>query len=128
MKEGQDVAIIACGSLVAEALQAAVLLEKENIRARVINIHSLKPLDEKLIIKAARETKAIVTAEEHEIYGGLGSAVSEVIVKNYPVPLEMIGLEDSFGTSGAPEELMRFFHLKDTDIVAAVKKVIARKG
>ncbi|MDD5131723.1 MAG: transketolase C-terminal domain-containing protein [bacterium] len=128
MKEGRDVTIIACGSLVAEALQAAALLEKEKISARVINIHSLKPLDENIIIKAARETKAIVTAEEHEIYGGLGSAVSEVVVKNYPVPLEMVGLADSFGTSGAPEELMRFFHLKDVDIVAAVKKVITRKG
>lgn len=128
MKEGQDVTIIACGSLVNEALQAAVLLEKENIKARVINIHSLKPLDEKIIIKAAQETKAIVTAEEHQIYYGLGSAVSEVIVKNYPVPLEMIGMNDSFGTSGTPEELMRFFHLKDIDIVAAAKKVLARKG
>jgi transketolase len=128
MKEGQDVTIIACGSLVTESLQAASMLEKENIKARVINIHSLKPLDEKIILKAAKETKAIVTAEEHEIYGGLGSAVSEVVVKNYPVPLEMIGLKDSFGTSGSPEELMRFFHLKDLDIVAAAKKVIARKG
>ncbi|MDD5491439.1 MAG: transketolase C-terminal domain-containing protein, partial [bacterium] len=126
--EGQDVTIIACGSLVTESLQAAALLAKENIQARVVNIHSLKPLDEKIIISAARETRAIVTAEEHQIYGGLGGAVSEVIVKNYPVPLEMVGVQDSFGTSGAPEELMRFFHLKDIDIVAAVKKVIARKG
>ena len=128
MKEGKDITIIACGSLVFESLQAAILLEKENINARVINIHTLKPLDEKIIIEAARETGAIVTAEEHEIYGGLGSAVSEVVVKNYPVPLEMVGLEDTFGTSGSPQELMRFFHLKDTDIVAAAKKVLARKG
>ncbi len=128
MKEGKDITIIACGSLVFESLEAAFLLEKENINARVINIHTLKPLDEKIIIAAARETGAIVTAEEHEIYGGLGSAVSEVVVKNCPVPLEMVGLEDTFGTSGSPEELMRFFHLKDTDIVTAVKKVLARKG
>ncbi|MBI5554719.1 MAG: transketolase family protein [Elusimicrobia bacterium] len=128
MKEGKDITIIACGSLVFESLQAAVLLEKENINARVINIHTLKPLDEKIIIAAARETGAIITAEEHEIYGGLGSAVSEVVVKNYPAPVEMVGLEDTFGTSGSPEELMRFFHLKDTDIVIAVKKVLARKG
>lgn len=128
MKEGKDITIIACGSLVFESLQAAFTLEKENINARVINIHTLKPLDEKLIIAAAKETGAIVTAEEHQIYGGLGSAISEVVVKNCPVPLEMVGLEDTFGTSGSPEELMRFFHLKDTDIVTAVKKVLARKG
>ncbi len=128
MKEGKDITIIACGSLVYESLQAAIFLENENISARVINIHTLKPLDEKIIIAAAKETEAIVTAEEHEIYGGLGSAVSEVVVKNFPVPLEMVGIEDDFGTSGSPEELMRFFHLKDTDIITAVKKVLARKG
>lgn len=128
MKEGKDITIIACGSLVFESLEAAFLLEKDNINARVINIHTLKPLDEKIIIAAAKETGAIVTAEEHQIYGGLGSAVSEVVVKNYPIPLEMVGLADTFGTSGSPEELMRFFHLKDTDIVKAVKKVLARKG
>jgi len=128
MRPGTDLTIIACGVMVNEALQAAVALQERGISARVVNLHTLKPLDETLIEKCARETGAIVTAEEHEIYGGLGGAISEAIVKSWPVPVEMVGVKDQFGESGQPEELLRHFNLKDTDIVAAAEKVLARKN
>jgi transketolase len=128
LRDGKDVAIIACGVMVSESLSAANILAKENIQARVINMHTIKPLDAEVIIQAAQETKAIVTAEEHQINGGLGSAVSEVIVKNCPVPIEMVAVNDSFGETGTPEQLLQKFHLKDVDIVEAVKKAIQRKG
>jgi len=90
-------------------------------------MHTIKPLDKEIIIRAAHETGAIVTAEEHQIHGGLGSAVSEVLVQNLPVPLEMVAVNDSFGESGEPEELLEKYHLKDLDIVKAAKKVVKRK-
>ena len=128
MRPGKDLTIFACGYLVYEALQAAEQLDKKGISARVVNLHTLKPLDEELIISCARETGAAVTAEEHEIYGGLGGAVSEVLAKNYPVPVEMIGVRDRFGESGTPEELLALFELKDINIVASAEKVLTRKG
>ncbi len=127
MKEGKDVAILACGTLVYESLMAAEILEKKGISARVLNVHTVKPIDEAAIIKAAKECGAIVTAEEHQIFGGFGSAVAEVLVKNSPVPVEMVGMKDSFGESGDPQKLMSYFHLKDVDIAAACEKVIKRK-
>lgn len=127
-RKGGDLTIIACGYMVHEALQAAEVLSKEGVNARVIDLHTIKPLDEEIIIQAARETKAVVTAEEHQILGGLGGAVSEVIVKNCPVPVEMVGIIDDFGESGTPEELLRLFHLKDIDIVKACQKVLGRKA
>ena len=127
MREGRDVTIIACGIMVSEALQAAQSLAQEGIEARVINMHTIKPLDKEAIIRAAKETGAIVTAEEHQLYGGLGGAVSEVLVKNIPSPLEMVAVNDVFGESGEADELLKKYHLKDIDIVEAVKKVIKRK-
>ena len=105
LKEGNDATIIACGMMVNEALIAADMLKEENINVRVINMSTIKPIDTELIIKAAKETKAIVTAEEHSIIGGLGSAVSEVVSENHPVKVKKVGLNDCFGESGTPGEL-----------------------
>jgi transketolase len=128
LKEGTDVTIIACGCEVYEALCASEILQKEKISARVINLHTPKPIDKEIIIKAAKETGAIVTAEEHSIIGGIGSAVSEVTAQACPVPMEFIGVKDRFGESGAPKELFKLFGLTADDIVKAVKKVLVRKG
>ncbi len=126
--EGNDVSIIACGPTVHEALLAAHQLEQEeNISVRVINNHTIKPIDEEIIVQAAKETGAIVTAEDHQIMGGLGGAVVEVLAKKMPVPVEMIGVQDRFGESGTPDELMKEFGLLAEDIKKAVKKVIRRK-
>ncbi len=127
MREGKDVTLIACGLMVSEALKAAELLWKENISVKVINLHTIKPIDEELIVKSAKETGAIVTCEEHQVYGGFGSAVAEVVSMNYPVPIEMVGIKNVFGESGKGEELLRKFHLKDIDIAEAAKRVIKRK-
>ncbi len=127
MKEGKDVCIMACGSMVYESLMAAELLEKEGIKARVLNIHTIKPIDKQAIINAAKECGAIVTAEEHQIFGGFGSAVAEVVVANCPVPMEFVGVNDTFGESGKPADLIVKYGLKDVNIVAAVKKVLKRK-
>jgi transketolase len=127
LKKGNDAAIIATGALVHEALKAVEELDKQKISARVINIHTIKPIDKSIIIKAAKETKAIVTAEDHNIIGGLGSAVSEVLAENIPTPVERIGTKDVFGESGKPDELYKKYGLTSNDIIKAVKKVIGRK-
>ena len=127
-RKGADVTIIACGPTVYEALLAADDLEKDGISVRVINNHTIKPIDQEAIIEAAEITGAIVTAEDHQVMGGLGSAVSEVLAKNEPVPIEMVGVQDRFGESGSPEELMKEFHLLAEDIKEAVKKVLRRKS
>jgi len=127
MREGRDVTVIACGLMVYEALMAADTLSKEGIDVRVINMHTIKPIDEEAIVRSAEETGAIVTAEEHQINGGLGSAVAEVLVRQRPVPVEMVGVNDSFGESGEPDELLAKYHLKDVDIINAVKRAIGRK-
>ena len=124
VKDGKDVTIVATGIMVNEAVIAAEELAKEGIDARVIDIHTIKPLDEEIIIKAARETKAIVTAEEHSVIGGLGSAVAEVVVKNAPVKMAMVGQKDTFGESGKPDQLKEKYGMTATDIVAAVKGVL----
>ncbi len=127
-RDGDDVAIIACGSMVWVALEAAKhLYNDHNINARVINNHTIKPIDSLTIETAARECKCIVTAEEHQINGGLGSAVAEVVVKSYPVPMEFIGVNDTFGTSGEPEELLEKFDLTWQNIYNNCLKVIKRK-
>lgn len=124
LKDGNDISIIATGHMIWESLQAAYQLEKEGIDARVINIHTIKPIDEEIIIKAAGETKAIVTAEEHQIMGGFGSAVAEVVVKNHPVPMDFVGMNDSFGESGQPEELMEKYGLTSKEIMKRVKNIL----
>ncbi|WP_411681196.1 transketolase family protein [Clostridium thailandense] len=128
LKEGKDITIISSGSMVFEALKAAETLEKEdNISARVINIHTIKPIDKELIIKAASETGAILTVDEHNIMGGLGSAVSEVVVENYPVPMMIMGVKDCFGQSGKPQQLFEKFNLTHKDIIENTKKLIEKK-
>ncbi|MBS1903855.1 MAG: transketolase family protein [Bacteroidetes bacterium] len=126
-REGGDVAIAACGPMVWEALVAADELQKQGIDARVINVSTIKPLDNETILKAAKECGAIVTAEEHQITAGLGGAIAELLVKEHPTPMEFVGVKDSFGGSGDPDELMKLFGLTSADIVEAAKKVIARK-
>lgn len=127
LADGRDVTIIACGLMVQESLKAAELLEAEGISARVIDMHTIKPIDRELILKAADETGAIVTAEEHNIIGGLGGAVAEVLSSERPIPLERVGVNDCFGHSGHPEELLRHYGLAPEDVAAAAKKAIARK-
>jgi len=127
LKEGQDATIIATGIMVAEALKAAEKLQEKGLSIRVVNMHTIKPLDQEAVIAAARETGAIVTAEEHNIIGGLGSAVAEVLAENYPAPLERVGVQDVFGESGTPAELLEKFGLTANHLVEAVEKVIKRK-
>ena len=128
LKDGKDVAIFACGVMVYNALEAAKALQAKGINAMVFNAHTIKPIDKDVIVKAAQKTGAIVTCEEHSVIGGLGSAVSEVVVKNGPVvPIEMIGTQDIFGESGEPAELMKKYHLAPEDIVVAAEKAIKRK-
>lgn len=127
LRDGKDVTIIGTGIMVAEAITAHEILKKEGIEARVIDMHTLKPIDQDIIVKAAVETGAIVTAEEHNIIGGLGSAVSEVLVENMPVPMKRIGTRDTFGESGKPNELMEKYGLQAENIVEAVKEVLKMK-
>ncbi|MBE6031695.1 MAG: transketolase family protein [Clostridiales bacterium] len=124
LKDGSDCTVIATGVMVAEAMEAAEKLAEEGISLRVIDMHTIKPLDEEIILKAAKETKGIVTAEEHSVMGGLGSAVAEVTAKNCPVPMRMIGVQDVFGQSGKPAELMAAYGLTAADIAAAVKDLL----
>lgn len=122
--DGDDISIIATGIMVNEALTAAEELKKEGISARVIDMHTIKPIDEKAIIKSASETGGIVTCEEHSIIGGLGSAVCEITSRSYPCRVERVGQLDTFGESGKPQELKEKYNMTATDIVAAVKKIL----
>ncbi len=124
VKDGGDVTVIACGLMVNEAMMAAEELEKEGISVRVIDMHTIKPIDEEIIVKAASETKAIVTAEEHSVIGGLGSAVAEVVVKRRPTRMAMVGVQDRFGQSGKPPLLMEEYNITAADIVKAVKEAL----
>lgn len=126
-RHGKDVVIIGCGMLLYNVLIAAEELSKEGIEAMVIDSHTVKPIDSDAIIKAAKETGAVVTVEEHQVNGGLGSAVAEVLAKNHPVPQEFIGVNDRFGESGEPWELVEKFGMGVKDIKEAVKRVIKRK-
>jgi transketolase len=127
LRDGSDAAVIACGAMVYEALVAAEKLAEKGISVMVINNHTIKPLDKETILEAAEKTGAIVTAEEHQLAGGMGSAVVEVLAQNYPVPVKMVGVDDRFGESGDPDILMKAFGLTSDDIVAAVREVLRRK-
>ncbi|MGP1442103.1 MAG: transketolase family protein [Anaerovoracaceae bacterium] len=122
VREGDDHTVIACGLMVNEALTAAEKLEKEGISVRVIDMHTIKPLDSDIIITAAKETGSIITAEEHSVIGGLGSAVAEVLSQNYPVRMKMIGIRDRFGQSGKPALLMEEYNITSNDIILAVRE------
>jgi transketolase len=125
--EGKDVSIFACGHLVWNAIQAGAILQEKGISVEVINIHTIKPLDEKTIINSLRKTRCAVTAEEHNIIGGLGDAIAQVAARHFPVPVEYVGTRDTFGESGTPKDLLKKYGLDVPDIVAAAEKVMARK-
>lgn len=127
LREGRDLAIFACGQMVSEALVACDTLAKEGIKARVVNLHTPKPIDKDVIVAAAFETGAIVTAEEHTVMGGLGSAVAEVVSQSCPIPMKMVGVKNRFGLSGEPDELFKYFGLTAGDIVKAAKEVLGMK-
>jgi len=127
LKEGNDVTIFATGHLVWEALEAAKTLDSEGISAEVINLHTIKPLDNEAILKAVKKTKCVVTAEEHMLNGGLGDSISQLLSKNTPTPIEMVGINDSFGESGPPMKLMEKYGIDRNAIIESTKKVITRK-
>jgi len=127
-RPGSDLAIIACGYMVAEALKAAeTLAQEDKVSARVVNLHTVKPIDRQSIAKAAAETGAIVAAEEHQVMGGFGSAVAEVVAAEWPVPMRFVGIQDRFGESGEPEELLDEFGCTARHIVAAAREVLKHK-
>ncbi|MBQ7718689.1 MAG: transketolase family protein [Clostridia bacterium] len=128
LEEGKDVTIIATGLMVPEAIEASKLLKAEGINAEVINIHTIKPLDNELVTKSAAKTGAVVTAEEHNVIGGLGSAVAEALCEGCPVPMKRIGVQDKFGKSGKPAQLLKKYNLTAEDIAKAAKEVIAKKA
>jgi transketolase len=127
LKGGRDVTIIACGEMVAEALKAAEELQKHKISAAVVNMHTIKPLDRKCVIEFAKKTGAIVTAEDHQIAGGLGSAVSEIVTSESPCIVRKIGVEDRFGQSGTSERLMKEYKLTYLDITVEARKAVKDK-
>ena len=127
MKEGKDVTIVSTGHLVWESIQASIKLEEIGVSCEVINIHTIKPLDEEIIINSVKKTNALVSAEEHNFLGGLGESISRILSMNYPVPQEFIATNDTFGESGSPSELMKKYGLDSDSIISAVKKVIVRK-
>ena len=127
-REGADVTVFANGAMVFEAMNAAEELAKEGVSVRVYDLHTIKPLDTETVVASARETGCVVTAEEHQVYGGMGSAVAECLVKNFPVPVEMVAVQDSFGESGKPQELMDKYGLNQATIEAKIKAVLARKS
>jgi transketolase len=128
LQEGKDVSIFACGHLVWKAVEAGKILEEKGISVELINLHTIKPLDVDAIVKSITKTRCAVTAEEHNIYGGMGDAVAQVAARHIPTPIEYVGTYDTFGESGTPEELLKKYHLDTPDIVAAAEKVIARKN
>lgn len=128
LREGNDLTIVATGYMLVKALEAAEILADKGIRARVVNIHTIKPIDRELLIACARETGAIVTAEEHNVYGGLGSAVAEVLSQGCPVPMEVVGVNDTFTESGDYEKLLAKYGLSAANIVTHAEKVLKRKG
>ena len=125
--EGNDVSIFACGHLVWNAIQAGIILEEKGISVEVVNLHTVKPLDEEAIINSLKKTRCAVTAEEHNIIGGMGDAVAQCAARYFPVHIEYVGTKDTFGESGTPKELMKKYGLDVQDIVAAAEKVVNRK-
>ncbi len=125
--EGTDVSIFACGHMVWNAIQAGVILQEKGISVEVINIHTIKPIDEEAIIKSLSKTRCAVTAEEHNIIGGLGDAVAQIAARHIPTPIEYVGTKDTFGESGTPMQLLKKYGLDVSDIVTAAEKVISRK-
>jgi transketolase len=127
LTNGNDLGIFVTGTMVHKALEASEILKKDKINARVINIHTIKPLDERTIIKTATETGAVISVEEHSIFGGLGGAIAEVLAEHYPVPMKIMGVKDVFGESGEYEELLEKFGLTTRNIVSSAREIVRRK-
>lgn len=128
LNEGTDLTIFATGHLVWKAIEAGEILEQKGISVEIINIHTIKPLDKKAVIESVKKTKAVVTAEEHLMNGGLGDSIAQVLALELPTPLEMVAVDDVFGESGTPEELMKKYKIETSDIVSAAERVITRKS
>mgnify|MGYP001618114113 CR=1 FL=1 len=126
LKEGQDVSLVACGIMVKHCLDAAAVLEKTGVSARVINLHTLRPIDKEIILAAAKETKGIIACEEHSVVGGLAGAVSEIVLENQPVPVLKVGVKNRFGQSGEPDELLQEYCLTCEEIVKTANKLLRR--
>jgi transketolase len=126
--EGTDVSVFACGHMVWNAIQAGAALQERGLSVEVINIHTIKPLDEQAVLQSLRKTRCAVTVEEHNIIGGLGDAIAQVAAKNFPVPIEYVGTRDTFGESGVPAELLKKYGLDIPDIITAAEKVMSRKA
>ncbi|MEK6615523.1 MAG: transketolase C-terminal domain-containing protein, partial [Bacteroidota bacterium] len=127
LNEGKDVSIFSNGHLVWKAIEACEILEVKGISCELINIHTVKPLDEKAILASVKKTKCVVTAEEHQLNGGLGDSIAQVLSRNFPAPIEMVGVNDTFGESGTPNELMKKYGIDTPNIVEAVERVLRRK-
>ena len=127
LNEGTDVSIFATGHLVWKAILAGKLLAEQGISAEIINIHTIKPLDTEAILASVRKTRCVVSAEEHQLNGGLGDSIAQLLARHEPLPLEMVGVDDSFGESATPDQLMKKYGLLETDIVAAVARVMTRR-
>ncbi|MFM7218343.1 MAG: transketolase family protein, partial [Bacteroidota bacterium] len=127
LNEGTDVTIIATGHLVWKAIEACEALHEKGVSAEVLNIHTIKPLDEAAVLRSVRKTGCVVTAEEHQRWGGLGDAVAQLLVTNHPAPQEFVAVNDSFGESGTPDQLMKKYGLEASDIVKAAEKAVRRK-
>jgi len=127
LTEGSDITIVATGHLVWKAIEAAEILEEKGISVEIINIHTIKPLDEEAILKSVSKTKAIVTAEEHLLHGGLGDSVAQLLGRKMPTPMEMVAVDDKFGESGKPEELLTKYGIDTINIVSAAESVLKRK-
>jgi len=128
VNEGSDVSIFATGHMVWKAIEAGVRLAEQGVSAEIINIHTIKPLDTEAVLNSVRKTRCVVTAEEHQINGGLGDSIAQLLVRNLPLPVEMVAVMDSFGESGKPEELMVKYGIDTPDIIAAVGRAMARKS
>ncbi len=125
--EGTDLSIFACGHMVWNAIQAGAALQEKGLSVEVINIHTIKPLDEEAVLESIRKTRCAVTVEEHNIIGGLGDAIAQVAARNFPIPIEYIGTRDTFGESGTPDQLLKKYGLDIPDIIAAAEKVLGKK-
>ena len=128
LNKGADVSIFATGHLVWKAIEAGQILAEKGIEVEIINIHTIKPLDAEAILNSARKTRCVVTAEEHQMNGGLGDSIAQLLALNLPTPMEMVAVNDSFGESGTPDELMAKYHIDTPDVVAAVERALARKN
>ncbi len=126
IRDGKDIAIFACGIMVKQAQDAADILEKEGRSVRLVDMHTIRPLDKKMILECAKLTKRIVTCEEHLISSGLGSAVAAVLAENMPIPMAMVGIRNRFGQSGTPEDLIKEYHLSTGDIVQACRHLLSK--